>query len=250
MIYSKAGIPAVNSLEPITIEQVVKKIARQPLMCDPGDRFLYGMNLDVAGYLIEVLSGKPLDVFMKERIFDPVGMDNSYFYLPDNKADRLVTLYKSTSEGLKYNNNESYQTFPVAGAKKVFLGGAGLCGPIEDYAKFCQMILNKGTFNGHRILGRKTVDIMTCNQIGDKNVDGPGSKFGLGFAISEERAAARNLGSVGALTWGGMYATDFLIDPREDMVILIYTNTQPYSGPEFSALFNILVYQALEGRDL
>jgi CubicO group peptidase (beta-lactamase class C family) len=250
MIYAKAGIPAVNSLDAITIEQVVKKIAVQPLMCDPGEKFLYGMNLEVAGYLVELLSGKHLDVFMKERIFDPLGMNDSYFYLPDNKADRLVTLYQSTPEGLKYHTNVSYQTYPVAGAKTVFLGGAGLCGTIEDYSKFCQMILNKGTFNGHRILGRKTVDIMTCNQIGDKNCSGPGSKFGLGFEIFEPEAAAKQLGSVGTLKWGGMYATDYLIDPKEDMIVLIYTNTQPYSGPDFSTLFNNLVYQALENQDL
>ena len=204
------------------------------------------MNLEVAGYLIEVLSGKKLDVFMKERIFDPLGMKDTYFYLPDDKADRLVTLYESTPEGLKYHSNRSYQTFPVAGAKMVFLGGAGLCGTIEDYAKFCQMILNRGTFNGHRILGRKTIELMTTNQIGELNCDGPGSKFGLGLKIYEPEAAAKQLGSVGTLKWGGMYATDFLIDPKEDMIMLIYTNTQPYKGPTFWTIFNNFVYPAME----
>jgi CubicO group peptidase (beta-lactamase class C family) len=186
---------------------------------------------------------------MKERIFDPLGMDDTYFYLPENKADRLVTLYESSPEGLKYHTNISYQTFPVAGAKMVFLGGAGLCGTIEDYAKFCQMILNKGTFNGHRILGRKTVEIMTSNQIGELNCDGPGSKFGLGLKIYEPAAAAKQLGTAGTLKWGGMYATDFLIDPSEDLIMLIYTNTQPYKGPTFYTIFNNLVYQALEDED-
>lgn len=122
MIFTKEGIPAVNSLESITIEEIVKKIARLPLMFDPGDNYLYGMNIDVCGYLIEVLSGKPLDIFFKERIFDPLGMKDSYFYLPDSKADRLVTLYSSTPQGLVVHNNESYQSFPVNGAKKLFLG--------------------------------------------------------------------------------------------------------------------------------
>lgn len=245
-IYAKNGIPAVCSLDSLTIEQVVKKIAGLPLMFDPGEKYLYGMNLDVAGYLIEVLSGKPLDVFMKERIFEPLGMDDTYFYLPEEKTGRLVTLYTATPEGLKVHPNVTYQTFPVAGAKKLFLGGAGLCGTIEDYAKFCQMILNKGTFNGNRILGRKTIDIMTFNQIGEKVLDDTGAKMGLGFKLFNEANTDVELVSEGALKWGGMYATDFLIDPKEDMIRLIYTNTQPYQGPVFFTIFNNLVYQALE----
>jgi CubicO group peptidase (beta-lactamase class C family) len=245
-IYAKNGIPAVCSLDSLTIEQLVKRMSGLPLMFDPGEKYLYGMNLDVAGYLIEVLSGKQLDVFMKERIFEPLGMNDTYFYLPDDKAERLVTLYSSSPDGLKVNRNRTYQSFPVSGAKMLFLGGAGLCGTIEDYAKFCQMILNKGTFNGQRILGRKTVDIMTVNQIGDKILDGPGEKFGLGFRIFEKESIGKELVSEGALKWGGMYATDYLIDPKEDMIRLVYTNVQPYSGPVIYSIFNNLVYQALE----
>lgn len=246
MIFTKAGIPAVCSLEPINIKQVVKKIAGLPIMFDPGERYLYGMNIDVLGYLIEVLSGKPLDVFMKDRIFDPLGMDDSYFYLPQDKADRLVSLYETTSQGLKYHSNVSYQTFPVAGAKTLFLGGAGLCGTIEDYAKFCQMILNGGTFNNHRIISRKTVQLMTCNQLGDKHIDRFDNKFGLGFEIFSEANAANHLVSLGSYRWGGMYSTDFLIDPKEDLILLIYTNISPYSGPNFTYLYHNMVYQALE----
>ncbi len=246
MIYAKYGIPAANSLEPLTIEQVVKKIAGLPIMFDPGEKYLYGMNIDVIGYLIEVLSGQHLDVFIKERIFDPLGMKDSYFYLPDNKADRLVSLYESSTEGLKYHTNISYQTYPVAGARTLFLGGAGLCGTIEDYAKFCQMILNGGTFNNHRILSRKTIGLMTCNQIGDKNIGRFNNKFGLGFEIFSDENAADHLSSVGALRWGGMYSTDFQIDPKENLILLIYTNISPYSGPNFSFLFHNLVFQALK----
>jgi CubicO group peptidase (beta-lactamase class C family) len=246
MIFAKNGIPAANSLEPITIEQLVKKIAGLPIMFDPGEKYLYGMNIDVIGYLIEILSGKPLDVFMKERIFDPLGMNDTYFYLPQNKADRLVSLYGSGRQGLEYSSNVSYQTYPVAGAKTLFLGGAGLCGPIGDYAKFCQMILNGGTFNDHRILSRKTIQLMTMNQIGDKNIGRLNNKFGLGFEIFSEENAANHLASVGALRWGGMYSTDFQIDPKEDLILLIYTNIAPYSGPNFQYLFHNMVFQALE----
>jgi len=245
-IFAKNDIPAVCSLDSVTIEQIVKKIAGLPLMFDPGEKWLYGMNLDVVGYLIEVLSGQSFDVFMKERIFDPLGMKDTYFYLPDDKADRLVTLYTGTPEGLKVHSNIAYQTFPVAGAKMLFLGGAGLCGTIEDYARFCQMILNKGTFNGNRILGHKTIELMTMNQIGDKELDATGAKMGLGFRLFGENNSGIELLSEGALKWGGMYATDYLIDPEEDMIRLIYTNTLPYRGPVFWKIFNNLVYQALE----
>jgi CubicO group peptidase (beta-lactamase class C family) len=246
MIFAKAKIPAVNSLDDITIEQAVKKMARLPLMFDPGDQFLYGMNIDVIGYLIEVLSGKPFDVFMSERIFVPLGMKDSYFYLPAEKAGKLVTLYSSSPNGPQLHTNNSYQNFPVSGARKFLSGGAGLCGTAEDYARFCQMILNGGSFNNHRILGRKTVDLMTTNQIGDKTLNALGNKFGLGFEIYSEKAAAHHLGTEGALKWGGMYYSDYMIDPKEDLVFIFYTNVQPYAGLNIHELVYNFIYQALE----
>jgi CubicO group peptidase (beta-lactamase class C family) len=248
-LFRDKGIPVGNTLDPINNEQMVKKMAALPLMFDPGERFAYGMSIDVVGYLIEVLSGKPLDVFLKERIFDPLGMNDTYFYLPEDKAERLVTLYSPTPEGLKVSNNVVSQTFPVAGARMLFPGGSGLCGTIEDYAKFCQMVLNKGTFNGNRILSRKTIDLMTVNQIGDKTIDrntGPGAKFGLAFKIFEKESLAGELVSEGALMWAGGYVTDYLIDPKEDMIRLIYTNLQSYPDIPFYKIYNNLIYQALE----
>lgn len=245
-MYAKERIPAVNSLEPETVEQVVKKIAKMPLLFDPGEKYQYGMNTDVAGYLIEVLSGQKLDKFLEQRIFKPLAMNDTHFYLPDAKADRLVKLYSSTSNGLMPNANVSYQTYPVAGAKMFLSGGAGLCGPIADYAKFCQMMLNKGEFNGVRILSRKTVDLMTTNQIGDSTLGRTGNKFGLGFELFGDGQAAHHLGSKGAFRWGGMYSTDYVIDPAEDLILLIYTNVQPYRGPNVHELFHNMVYQALD----
>lgn len=248
-IYAVHGITGGGSRDSMTIEQMVKKMAVLPLMFDPGEKFAYGLSTEVLGYLIEVLSGKSLDVFLKERIFDPLGMKDTYFYLPDDKAERLVTLYLPTPQGLKISPNERSQKFPVTGPRKLFLGGSGLCGTIEDYAKFCQMILNKGTFNGNRIISRKTIDIMSVNQIGDKEIDrntGPGSKFGLGFKIFEKESTATELVSEGSLMWAGGYVTDYLIDPREDMIRLIYTNLQAYPSIQFYKIFNNLVYQALE----
>ena len=244
MMYAKAGIPAVNSLDSLTIKEVARRIARMPLMFDPGEKYLYGMNTDICAYLIEVLSGKSFDIFLKERIFDPLGMKDTYFYLPDDKAGRLVILYSPSPEGLVKHENNSYQNFPVRGAKTLFLGGAGLCGTIEDYARFCQMMVNGGIFNGNRIISRKTVDLMTMNQIGEKSIGG-GMKFGLGFGLNGEAGAAIHLASEMAYRWGGMYFTDYVIDPEEELIILFYSNIQPYRGPDIRKILQNLVYQAL-----
>ncbi len=246
MMYAKEGIPAVNSLENITIGQVVKKIAKMPLLHDPGEKFTYGMNTDVIGYLIEILSGKSFDVFMKETVLDPLGMDDTYFYVPPEKEERVVSLYSSSKDGLKYHKNESYQTYPYAGAKTFLSGGAGLCGTIEDYAKFCQMMLNKGEFNGKKILGRKTVELMTKNQLAERVFIWNGHKFGLGFELIDSKASSEHLWSEGSFRWGGMYYTDYLIDPHENLIMLFYTNVEPYRGPNLHERFHNLVYQALE----
>jgi len=247
-LYSKANIPGVNSLDNETIGTVVKRLAKLPLAHDPGQAFTYGLNTDVLGYLIEVLSGMPLDIYFKTKIFVPLGMDDTYFYLPESKKDRLVSLYgkDSISAPLKYATNIANQTYPYAGAKVYFSGGAGLVGPMEDYAKFCQMLLNGGTFNGNQLLGRKTIDIMTTNQIGEKEVWDTGNKFGLGFEITTEKGKAKIGGSVGTFGWGGMYSTDYKIDPEENLIFLIYTNASPFPNPDINKRFRALVYQALK----
>ncbi len=250
-LFARDTIPIYNSLRAETIGQVVKKIARQPLLFDPGTRFSYGMNLEVAGYLVELFSGMKLDAYLQKNIFEPLGMTDSYFYLPESKASRLVTLYEKVSPDslLRVSPNISNQTFPVAGAKTYFTGGAGLVGTIEDYAKFCQMLINGGSFNGHQILGRKTIDLMTTNQIGDSEVWGNDDKFGLGFQVMTEKTARKLPYSIGSFKWGGMYATDYLIDPREDLIFLIYSNVQPfYAYNETMEKYRILVYQALTGK--
>jgi CubicO group peptidase (beta-lactamase class C family) len=247
-VYIKARIPMLNSTENITIEDMVNKLATLPLVHEPGESFTYGLHTDIIGRLIEVISGKPLNVFLKERIFDPLGMKDSYFYLPDDKKDRLVTLYeKPTMDSkLALATNKTNQEFPVAGHKKYFSGGAGLVGTIEDYGRFCLMLLNGGEFNGHRILGRKTIDMMTTNQIGDLAVWEGGNKFGLGFEITTEQGVALIPGSVGSFKWGGIYSTEYLIDPKEDLVCLVYTNSLPNAFSKVTRYYRPLIYQALE----
>lgn len=247
-ITKKAGIPVINSLDSTTIGQQVQKLAHLPLLHDPGEQFTYGLNTDVIGYLIEVISGVRLDSFMSQHIFMPLGMNDTYFNLPANKANRLVTLYsKDSLNGPIYKStNVANQTFPVAGAGMYLSGGAGLSGSIADYAVFCQMLLNGGTYNGKCILSRKTVELMTRNQIDNLTVGNYGNKFGLGFEIVSQQGASAMPSSVGQYGWGGAYCTDYKIDPAEDLIVLIYTNVLPYANPDINNRFRAMIYQALK----
>ena len=244
-IFAKKGIPPLNSLDPVTLKEVVKKLASCPLEHDPGERFTYGMSVDVLGYLIEVVSKMPVDQYFKEKIFMPLGMNDTYFYVPKEKQNRMVTLYqKEQGKPLQPSSSVLYQTFPYSGAQTLFSTGAGLSGTIEDYAKFCQMILNKGEFNGKRILGRKTVELMCRNQVGDLR-----GEIGFGLAFDDFRSQYLHLtmASEGSLRWGGMFGTDYLIDPKEDLILLFYINWQTdNSVPDVKVLFHNLVYQALK----
>jgi CubicO group peptidase (beta-lactamase class C family) len=246
--YTKALIPKINSLKQITIGEVVKKIAKLPLDHDPGEGWTYGLSVDVLGYLIEVLSGQPLDEYLRKEIFKPLEMKDSYFYLPAEKASRLVTLYSNNSpdERLYVCKNVSNQTFPVAGAKTYFSGGAGVVGTIQDYGNFCQMLLNGGTFHEKQILERKTIEMMLQNQIGEYHVWNGKNKFGLGFELATQESVSNSSGSVGAFGWAGAFATNYLIDPVQDMIIIIYINADPFSNrSKIISEFNKLVYKAL-----
>lgn len=248
-IFDKVGIPAspMMSQEDITLAEAVKKLATCPLEHDPGAKFTYGMGNDVIGYLIEVISGKPIDVFFNERIFKPLGMHNTYFNVPQSKVPNLVMLYRKDSGKpleLNLNNHGLYQFYPYKGAGKLLSAGAGLIGTIEDYARFCQMVLNKGEFNGKRILSRKTVDMMVKNNVG--NLRGE-IGFGLAFDDFRNQYSYRSIASEGSLRWGGMFGTDYIIDPNEDLILLFYINLQPNnSGFDYKVLFHNLVYQALK----
>lgn len=243
------NVPFFNSTEPDKLGDVVNKLAKRPLTKDPGDGFVYGLNTDVIGRLVEILSGKSFDVAMRERVLDPLGMNDTYFYLPDNKASRLVELYSkgSADKPLAVHENQAYRTYAVAGAKTYLSGGAGLVSTVEDYAKFCQMLLNGGTFNGKRILGRKTIEMMIRNQIGGAEVWDRQDKFGLGFQLIGETSHYGDQATPGSYTWGGMYCSEYTIDPKENLIMLVFTNVHPYAHyGEVVRKFRSAVYQALE----
>ncbi len=248
------SVPFFNSTAPDKLEDVINKLATRPLLRDPGETdstgvgFTYGLNIDIIGRLIEILSGKSLDVAMRERVLEPLGMTDTYFYLPDAKASRLVELYskESMDKPLMLHANSDYRNFATSGARTYFSGGAGLVSSAENYARFCQMMLNGGTFNNHRIISRKTVDMMLRNQIGTAEVWDRQDKFGLGFQLITEKSHYGDLATPGSYTWGGMYCSEFTIDPKEELILLIFTNVHPYAYySDFVKKFRIGVYQAL-----
>ena len=242
-------VPFFGSTDPDKLEDVINKLAKRPLIKDPGDGFVYGLNTDIIGRLVEILSGKSLDVALRERVLEPIGMNDTYFYLPDAKASRLVELYSkgNADKPLTLHENATYRNFSITGAKTYFSGGAGLVSTIEDYAKFCQMMLNGGTYNGKRVLGRKTVEQMLRNQIGDAEVWDRQDKYGLGFQLITDRSHYGDQATPGSFTWGGMYCSEYTIDPKENLIMLVFTNVHPYAHyGEFVRKFRSTVYQAMD----
>jgi CubicO group peptidase (beta-lactamase class C family) len=241
--------PLLASPKQITLAEWVEKIATRPLDADPGTKFIYGLNTDVAGRLIEVMSGQPLDVYLRTKVLEPLGMMDTYFFLPDSKAGRLVELYskEKTTDPLTPHNNEDFRIYPIKGAKALFSGGSGMNTTIEDYAKLCQMILNGGEFNGKRLLSRATVATMERSQIGENSVWERKDKFGLGLEIFGSESHYGDIASPGAMMWGGYFCSEYTIDPKEELIMLVFTNVQPFAyGDEFLRKFRILAYSALK----
>ena len=202
-IYKKQGIVDLFTTDSINIGSNVKKLAQLPLHHEPGEAFTYGESLDVLGYFIEVISQKSLDVFFKERIFDPLEMNDTYFYLPTTHQDRLVPVQtKRDGFWTKYQGDFYDTNYPVKGAKTFLSGGAGLSSTTADYSNFLQMFLNKGSFKDKQILGKKTVELVYVNQ----NSHIPDSTIGLAFGlVSEKDQALGGKGSVGTIILGWLF---------------------------------------------
>jgi CubicO group peptidase (beta-lactamase class C family) len=234
-----------------TIGDNVKSLASVPLLFNPGERWEYSLSVDVLGRLVEVVSGKPLDVFFKTRIFEPLGMKDTYFYLPDDKVARLATAY-TYYEGKGLNRFPDAPVtegtfiytadYPYAGPKKLFSGGAGLSSTAADYARFCQMMLNGGKLGNVRLLSRKTVELMSHDQLGKI---GPDQGFGLGFGIDGVKAPLTELGSAGTYSWGGFFYTTFSIDPKEDLIVVFMGQLHPTGGLSLDREVHVLAYQAI-----
>jgi CubicO group peptidase (beta-lactamase class C family) len=247
-IYQKAGIIDAFTTQSVTIKENIKKLAKLPLHHNPGEKFTYSEGLDVLGYFIEIMSGQPLDQFFKQHIFEPLGMNDTYFYLPDSKANRLVPVQTARDgKWADYNDNPSYDAnYPINGAKMFFSGGAGLSSTAKDYATFLQMYLNQGEMNGVRLLSRTTIQSMMANQIGDLWGDS-GAYYGLAFGVLDDKGHGMGgRGSIGTFDWGGYFNTQYFADPKEETIGILMKQTQETGPDDTGWKFRILVGQAID----
>jgi CubicO group peptidase (beta-lactamase class C family) len=250
-IYAKANLTSGIGVLDDNLLSAMNRLAKLPLMHQPGEKWTYGLNTDLLGCLVEVISGKTLDQFFRERIFEPLGMKDTYFTIPAEKANRLVKLYRElpggkleVAQGNMLNGKTITPAYPLEGST-YYSGGAGLSSTIEDYAIFLQMLLNGGVYNGKRILSRNAVRMMTINQIGDISYGSGFDKFGLGFSVITQGGSGRTPANEGTFAWGGAFATSYWVDPKEKMVYLFYRQLQNTTKGEMVEKFRAMVYAAL-----
>jgi len=226
-------------------------LAKIPLYHEPGTGWRYSVSTDVCGYLVEVLSGQPLDRFLQERIFQPMGMEDTFFEVPDEKEDRFITNYRPEKDGtlaILDHPNESRYTKEVT----LFSGGGGLISTTTDYLRFSQMLLNGGQLDGNRLLSPKTIELMTQDHTRNTpHAGGPivlpneGIAFGLGFQVTKNLAATARTGSVGTYGWGGAAGTVFRIDPKEELIYIMMIQLMPYNHLKAREKFETMVYQTI-----
>ena len=216
-----------------------------PFDSQPGEKFVYGFSTDTLGAVVEKASGMPLDEFFRTRIFAPLKMTDSSFYLPTEKRDRLAVVYSLVDGKLVKAPDEGLgQGAYVDGPRQCFSGGAGILSTASDYARFLQMMVNGGELDGVRLLAPSTVALMTSNHVGSLFNEGR-TGFGLGFEILEDPGKAGVVGSPGVFSWGGAYHTSYWADPREQMVAVLMTQLLPSNGSDLLDKFRVMVYQAL-----
>lgn len=229
------------------MRDTVARMASLPFSAHPGERFVYGYNTDILGAVVERVSGKSLDVFLREAILDPLGMDDTHFYLPPHKTGRLATVYSAGGSGLERAPEPGLgigQGHYVKGPRASFSGGAGLLSTAKDYARFLQMMLNGGSLDGRRVLSRKSVELMTVDHLNGIPFRA-GQGFGLGFSVVTDLGARGQPGSVGEFGWGGAYHSTYWVDPQEGLVVVYLTQLIPANGLDEHSKLRALVYQAL-----
>ncbi|MGK2740295.1 serine hydrolase domain-containing protein [Tepidicaulis sp. LMO-SS28] len=256
-LYRKAGLNGAGT-DGMTLEEMVEKIADIPLLFSPGERWNYSMSTDVCGRLVEVLSGKPLDQFFRERIFEPLGMHDTGFTVPEDKLARFAANYErdqKTKEIRLADTADAKSTY--ARPQTFFSGGGGLVSTATDYLRFCQMMLNGGELEGVRLISPVTAEFMTLNHLpggktmremdnsafSETGMDGAG--FGLGFSVILDTAEAGLPVSPGAYSWGGLASTYFWIDPQEELIGIFMTQLMPSRSYPLRPQFQQLVYAAI-----
>lgn len=250
-IYAKAGV-ATGIGSKGNLKEKVLLLAKQPLAHQPGTAFTYGLNTDVLGYLIEIWSGMQLDVFIQQRILEPLGMKDTYFRLPESKKNRLVKLIQKDKNG-KYENvltpvfEGNNPEYPLSDS--IYLsGGAGLVSTTADYARFLQMLLNKGVSNGKRLIAANTLEMVLSNQL-KAPVTGTGPlQFGLGLALVNADNKYMHAENAGSFYWGGIFNTHYWVDPKEHIIGLVYTQEYNAYSENLGILFRNIIYSSLSNN--
>jgi CubicO group peptidase (beta-lactamase class C family) len=247
--WKKAGIQGwylADRDEPV--REIVRRMADLPFDAHPGERFVYGYANDILGVLIEEVSGMPLDRFLNERLFEPLGMRDTWFFVPEEHAERLATVYSATEErGIVRAPDPGGsigQGHYVTGPRTTFSGGAGLVSTANDYARFLQMMLNGGELDGYRILSPRTVELMTVDHLDGIDFR-PGLGIGLGFDIVNNLGARGVPGALGDFGWGGAYHSTYWVSPQDRLVVVFFTQLIPSRGSDVHGKLRTLLYQAL-----
>ncbi len=233
-----------DKAEPVAT--AIDRLTTLPFDAQPGERFVYGFNTDILGVVVEKASGQSLDAFFRARIFEPLKMVDTHFFLAPAQRDRLAAVYSLAEDGTlaRAPDPGTGQGAYVDGPRMCFSGGAGLLSTASDYARLLQMMLNGGELDGVRLLGPKTVELMTSNHAGTLFNEGK-TGFGLGFEIVDDVGKAGNYGSPGEFSWGGAYHTTYWVDPQEKIVAVLMTQLLPAAGSDLHERFRNLVYQAV-----
>ena len=245
-IYTKAGIPSGLGFFDASLLEKMQALGKLPLAHQPGEKFTYGLNSDLLGCLIEIMSGLSLEEYLRTRICEPLGMKDTWFNLPADKFDRLATVYTEDAEQHVIKWSKTFRNidpdYPKM-KKRYFSGGAGLSSTALDYAVFMQMLLNGGVYNEHRILSPRTVELMVQNQIGGLSLGK--NKFGLGFEVVTEAGAAEGPRNMGTFAWGGYYGTTYWADPKAHLVCLVMTQQTPNSHGDLTKKLEAMIYSSL-----
>jgi CubicO group peptidase (beta-lactamase class C family) len=231
-----------------TVGDMLQRLAKLPLNFQPGDQWEYGRGTDVVGRLVEVMSGQTLDEFLRERIFEPLAMTDTHFYLPASKLNRFAAQYRPDDNGkIELADAPTSASRFVAEPHVYFSGAGGLVSTARDYFRFHQMMLNGGELDGTRILSRKTIELMTTSHTGDKGIwlTGPGYGFGLGYAIVTDLGLSGSPRSEGSYYWGGAFGTIFWVDPKEELIGILMEQISPYTHINTRPDMATMTYQSI-----
>jgi CubicO group peptidase (beta-lactamase class C family) len=253
-IYAKSYITGGVGVKGQKLSDAMIRLGTLPLFFQPGEKWMYGLSADVLGYLVELWSGMTLEEFFQKRIFQPLGMKDTYFNVPQEKGSRLVNFFLQDATGEIKKQGTLFggfmdMNYPLQ-RTEYFSGGGGLSSTIYDYAIFLQMLLNGGEYNGVRLLAHNTIRMMTTNQIGDLFVTLNGikseNKFGFGFSITSENGSRLGPSQAGTYAWGGVFSTSYWVDPKEDMFVIFYRQMWGPHIADTDKAFKPLVYAAMK----